>query len=149
MLEISDSLLRAEFLRRFTLKRGEIITGSEQAARHFQSCLMEESSVERFLICFLTGSNQVIKSEEHCRGSLSSSVVHPREVVKHVLKHDAAAIIVAHNHPSGTLNPSRKDKELTRQLKLALEPINVSIHDHIIVAYGTIDYFSFADHGLM
>ena len=149
MLELSDSLLRAEFLRRFTLKRGEVITGSSLAARHFQARLMDESSQERFLICFLTHANQVITCQEHCIGSISSSVIHPREVLKQVLQYDASAIILAHNHPSGTLEPSREDKDLTKTLIKALKTINVTVHDHIIVAYGNQDYFSFADHGII
>lgn len=102
---------------------------------------------ERFAILFLDSQNRLIAYEEMFRGSLSAAAVHPREIVKEALAHNAASVILAHNHPSGSLIPSEADIHLTRRIQQALELIEVQVNDHFI-ATGT-DTVSMAEKGLL
>lgn len=90
--------------------------------------------VERFSVLFLNSQNQVICLEEMFAGSLTQTSVYPREVVRAALRHNAAACILSHNHPSGAPQPSRADEALTNTLKAALALVDVRVLDHIIVA---------------
>ena len=101
---------------------------------------------EVFAVLFLDGQHRLIALEELFRGTLSQTSVYPREVVLRVLHHHAAAVILAHNHPSGTPAPSRADEVLTQSLKAALALIDVRVLDHVIVAPGSA--FSMAEQGL-
>ncbi len=102
---------------------------------------------EMFLIILLNGRNQIIDIVTIFEGSLTTSAVYPREVVKLILERDAAAVIFVHNHPSGNLSPSQDDHRITKRLKQACQSIDVQVHDHLII--GGNDHFSFADHGLL
>ena len=102
---------------------------------------------ELFLIILLNGRNQIIDVVTIFEGSLTTSAVYPREIVKLILERDAAAVIFVHNHPSGNLSPSRDDHRITKRLNQACQSIDVQVHDHIII--GGNDYFSFADHSLL
>jgi len=102
---------------------------------------------EQFWCLWLNSQHSLIMAEEISRGTLNQTAVYPRELVKRALQVNAAAVIVAHNHPSGTLEPSSADKLLTDQLKAALGLLDIRVLDHLIVA-GT-DAFSFAEKGLM
>jgi len=86
-----------------------------------------------FACLFLDSRNRLIAFEELFRGSISGANVHLREVVRRCLAHNAAAVIFAHNHPSGIAEPSQADKEITLELKRALRMIDVRVHDHLIV----------------
>ena len=92
-------------------------------------------------------NNSIIKTDTLFKGTLTSSAVHPREVIRKVLKHEAAALILAHNHPSGNYKASNDDLAITKRLVNACKTIDVFIHGHIIIAGN--DYTSFADKGLM
>lgn len=146
---ISDEALKAEYVRRFTSKRGARIAQSKTAAQHFQAELVADPSQERFMVMFLNGQNELIAVEELFRGTLTTSAVYPREVVRFALKANAAALLLAHNHPSGNLNPSQDDVNITKRIKDAVELLDMVIHDHLIVAYGKTEYYSFADNGLL
>jgi DNA repair protein RadC len=146
---VSDEVLRQAYIRRFTLQRGDRVNDSETAARHFQALLVDEPARERFLVMFLTGRNTVIGIEELFKGTLTNAAVYPREVVRKALLVNAAAVVLAHNHPSGKLLPSRDDVEITKRIREAVKLIDVCVHDHIIIGYGQEDYYSFADHGLL
>lgn len=146
---VSDEVLRQEYLKRFTLRRGARIVQSKLAAQHFQGLLVDEAAQERFLVMFLNGQNEVISVEELFRGTLTTAAVYPREVIKQALESNAGAVVLAHNHPSGNLNPSKDDINITKRIKNAAELVDIALHDHIIVAYGKLDYYSFADHGLL
>ena len=100
-----------------------------------------------FYALFLDAQNRLIAAEEMFRGTLRQTSVYPREVVKRALQHNAGAVIFAHNHPSGVAEPSRTDEILTETLKNTLSLVDVKVHDHLIVAGGTI--FSFAERGLL
>ena len=102
---------------------------------------------EVFLVVFLDAQNRVLEAEELFRGSLTQTSVYPREVVKRALAHNAAAVILAHNHPSGVAEPSQADRWLTDLLKAALALVDVKVLDHFVVAgSGSL---SFAERGLL
>ena len=103
---------------------------------------------EVFFALWLDAQNRLIAAEELFRGTLTQASVYPREVVKKALAHNAAAVVLAHNHPSGVAEPSSADSQLTRELKQALVLIDVRVLDHFIVA-GTASPLSFAERGLL
>ena len=108
---------------------------------------LRDKNREVFLVIYLNGRNQILKMEELFEGTLSTSAVYPREVVKRALVNDAAALVFVHNHPSGNPNPSQDDLTITKKLKEAAQAIDVSVHDHLIIAGN--DVYSFADHGIL
>ncbi|WP_348995716.1 JAB domain-containing protein [Achromobacter sp. HNDS-1] len=95
------------------------------------------SDVEVFGVMFLDAQLRMIAFEEMFRGTLSETSVYPREVVKAAIRHNAHSILIAHNHPSGSSQPSKADVEVTRRLKEAVALVNVSLVDHVIVAAGS------------
>ena len=100
---------------------------------------------EVFVALFLDTQNRTIAIEELFRGTLTQTSVYPREVVKRALYHNAGAVILAHNHPSGNLMASQSDIDLTRKLKEAGKLLDIQVLDHVIVAGQK--YYSFADEG--
>ncbi len=102
---------------------------------------------EVFIALFLDAQNRVIEIEELFRGTLTQTSVYPREVIKHALRHNAGAVIFAHNHPSGVAEPSRADETLTQALKQALALVDIRVLDHFIVAGSSV--VSFAERGLL
>lgn len=103
---------------------------------------------EIFVVTFLDAQHAVIATEHLFTGTLTASAVYPREVVKKALEYHAAAIVLAHNHPSGSIQPSSQDIELTRRIYLAARLLDIEVLDHIVI--GDIGrYFSFADEGIM
>ena len=102
---------------------------------------------EVFVVVFLDVQNRVISLDQMFRGTLTQTSVYPREVVKAALAHNAAAIIMAHNHPSGSAEPSRADEALTQTLKAALALVDVRVLDHMVVTRATV--LSFAERGLL
>ncbi|VBB12979.1 RadC family protein [Burkholderia stabilis] len=100
---------------------------------------------EVFVTVYLDARNRLIEMEESTRGSLTRMAVYPREIVRRAMSHNAAALIVAHNHPSGAVQPSAEDRRLTRVLQDALTLVDVRLLDHIVI--GTNDTFSFARAG--
>jgi DNA repair protein RadC len=120
---------------------------SPAAVRGYLRLRMQDLAHECFYCVFLDAQNRVIAAEELFRGTLTQTSVYPREVVKHALRHNAAAVILAHNHPSGVAEPSLQDQALTRTLTEALALVDVKVLDHFIVAGGAC--LSFAERGLM
>lgn len=102
---------------------------------------------ESFVALFLDAQNRLIAAEELFRGTLTQTSVYPREVVKAALRHNAGAVILAHNHPSGVAEPSRADELLTSNLKQALALVDVRVLDHFVVAGAAT--ISFAERGLL
>jgi DNA repair protein RadC len=102
---------------------------------------------EVFCVIYLTKRHQFIACEDLFRGTIDGASVYPREVLKEALKHNAAAVILAHNHPSGVAEPSQADLDITRQLKKVLDLVEIKVLDHIIIAGG--DTVSFAERGLL
>jgi len=139
----------AELARRFTeedVRLAETLSGAEEAYRFLKPHLRDLPH-EVFSVIFLNQKHGVLAYRELFRGSISASSVHPREVVKEVLKENAAAVILAHNHPSGHVSPSPDDLRLTEDMKALLRHLDVRVLDHLIV--GGNGYFSFAREGLL
>jgi DNA repair protein RadC len=126
--------------------RTEAITSPDQAKDWFMVRLAP-LDYEVFGCLLLDSQNRVIEWLELFRGTLTQAAVFPREVIKAVLEHNAAAVMFSHNHPSGMAEPSEADKRLTSRLKQALKLIDVRVLDHLIVAGG--QSYSFAEHGLI
>lgn len=123
------------------------LLNSTQAVAQYLKLLFKNKGQECFVVLFLDVRNHLISAEEMFRGSLTQASVYPREVVKAALARNAAAVILAHNHPSGDPRPSPADLELTAALKQALGLVDVRVLDHFVVA-GTRTH-SFAEHGQM
>lgn len=140
VLEMSRRALQEE------MQRGEALN-SPRAVREYLQLLLGGRQQEVFLVLFLDTQHRVIASEELFRGTLSQTSVYPREVVKRTLAHNAAAVILAHNHPSGVAEPSQADRLLTDALKQALSLVDVRVLDHFVVAGGQT--LSFAEKGLI
>jgi DNA repair protein RadC len=117
------------------LQAGDVLA-TPSAVRDYLRLTLGALPHEAFLILFLDAQNRLIACEELFRGSLSEAAVYPREVVKRALANNAAAIIAAHNHPSGSPEPSAADRTLTATLKQALALIDVRLLDHFVVAGG-------------
>jgi DNA repair protein RadC len=102
---------------------------------------------EHFKVFFLNSKNQILEEKTLFEGTVDSSAVYPREIMKDALRFDAAALIFAHNHPSGDPDPSFCDREITKELVFAARVMGLKVLDHIVI--GNNCYFSFADHGLI
>ena len=124
----------------------EFIQSSENVLDYLRHNLRDRGR-EVFLVVLLNGRNQVLDIVELFEGTLTTSAVYPREVIKLILEKDAAAVIFVHNHPSGNPNPSKDDQNLTLKLKAACSTIDVQLHDHLIIAGN--DYTSMADKGMV
>ena len=120
---------------------------STRAAREWLILNMAGLEREEFRVLYLNQQNQLITHETLFAGSISSTEVHPREVVKRALFFNAAAVILAHNHPSGDTSPSQADKTITQRLVQALQLVDIRVPDHLIV--GGTQILSFAEHGLL
>jgi DNA repair protein RadC len=139
-LELSRRSLREEMLGRDSL-------ASPTAVRGYLRLRMQHLGHEVFWGVFLDAQNRVIVAEELFRGTLTQTSVYPREIVKQALAHNAAGVILAHNHPSGVAEPSLQDQALTRSLAESLALVDVKVLDHFIVAPGA--FLSFAERGLL
>lgn len=146
--QVSDDAIVVEALRIVSrrLLRGPALL-NPQLTRDFLTLKLDAFQHEVFCCLYLDNRHQVIAFEELFRGTIDGANVHPREVVKRVLAHNASAVIFAHNHPSGVAEPSHADQLITSRLKEALGLIDVRVLDHLVV--GGIDVTSFAERGLL
>jgi DNA repair protein RadC len=138
-----------EIARRYAadrIKPGKPITGSKQLFEHMRE-RVSGLKKEVFYTILLDTKHCIIREDRVAVGSLSESVVHPREVFKQAIRESAAKVIFAHNHPSGNPDPSPQDRALTRRLTEAGTVIGIEVLDHVILGRDT--YFSFAEHGLL
>lgn len=129
-----------------TLEREDVLT-SPQQTRDFLRSRLRGYTHEVFACLFLDNRHRVISFDEMFQGTIDSASVHPREVVRRALKHNAAAVILTHNHPSGVAEPSHSDQAITRRLTEALSLIDVRVLDHIVIGDG--EAVSFAERGLL
>jgi len=127
--------------------QGQDALSSPQHVRDFLCLKLASLPYEVFMVLFLDAQNKLISADELFHGSLTQTSVYPREVVKRALHHNAASVILAHNHPSGLAQQSQADELITQQLKQALALIDVRVLDHFIVAGNAT--FSFAERGLL
>jgi len=118
-----------------------------EAVRSYLRLALARRGHEIFAVLFLDAQHRLIACEEMFRGTLTQTSVYPREIVKQALRHNCAAVILAHNHPSGVAEPSRADESLTHALQSALALIDVRVLDHIVVAASQA--VSFAERGLL
>lgn len=120
---------------------------SPEEVRRYLSLGLQHRPYEVFVALFLDSQNRLLAADELFRGTLNQTAVYPREVVRRALEHNAAAVILAHNHPSGVAEPSQADRLLTDALRRALQQLDIPVLDHLIVAGGRT--YSFAQHGLL
>ena len=128
------------------LARGDALNSPEDTRRYLTARL-RDLGAEVFCCLYLDNRHRVLAFEELFRGTINGAAVYPREVVKRALAHNAAAVILAHNHPSGVAEPSQADQALTERLTAALSLIEVRVLDHLVVGEG--DPISFAERGLL
>jgi DNA repair protein RadC len=120
---------------------------SPDTVKHYLQLHLAAKGHEVFAVLFLDAQNRLLALEELFRGTLTQTSVYPREVVLRALHHQAAAVVLAHNHPSGSVEPSRADEALTQTLKTTLALVDVRVLDHVIVAPGQA--LSMAEKGLV
>jgi len=128
------------------IKSQQVLTSSA-ATREYLRARFRYSQREIFSCLFLNNQHQIVKLEELFKGTIDGAAVYPREVVKRCLYHNAAAVILAHNHPSGIAEPSQADIAITRKLKAALQTIDVRVLDHLVI--GNTEVVSFAERDLL
>ena len=139
-VELARRLAREELARRDALT-------SPEAVRDYLRLSLATLPHEAFMALFLDSQHRLLAAEQLFRGTLAQTSVYPREVVKSALAHNAAAVIFAHNHPSGVAEPSRADELLTQALKQALSLVDIRTLDHFVVAGAQV--VSFAERGLL
>ncbi len=128
------------------LKRQGVLSSPDDTRRYLSSRLRDYSQ-EVFACLFLDSRHRIIRFEELFYGTIDGATVHPREVVKRALSYNAAALIFAHNHPSGVAEPSRADRQLTQRLVDALGLVDVRVLDHLVIGDG--ETLSFAERGFL
>jgi len=143
-LQVAKELVRRSLLE--TLRHRDVLS-SPASVRDYLRMTLTGREYEVFMVLFLDAQHRVIDSEEMFRGTLTQTSVYPREVVKRSLFNNAAAVIFAHNHPSGIPEPSRADEALTQALKQALALVDVRVLDHFVIAASGV--MSFAERGLL
>ncbi len=127
-----------------TLKRGDALTSPEQTKLYLSS-LLRDKHREEFYILFLDNQHRVISGESLFQGTIDAASVYPREVVKRALELNSAALILAHNHPSGVAEPSQSDRRITRRISDALDLVDIRVLDHFVIGDGEV--VSFAERG--
>ncbi len=120
---------------------------SPQRVKDYLGLQLGRREQEVFAVLFLDTQHRLVHLEEMFHGTLTQTSVYPREVVKRALAHNAGAVVLAHNHPSGVAEPSRADEYLTQTLKSALQLVDVRVLDHLIVGQGQV--VSMAERGLL
>lgn len=141
-----EVLAAARGILRRRVRRGTPLT-SPALTHSYLVQRFGQTEHEVFVLLLLDARNRLIDCLELFRGTIDGAVVHPREVVKEALRHNAATCMFAHNHPSGVAEPSQADELITRRLKDALALVDIHVIDHIIIAGG--DAISFAERGLL
>jgi len=129
-----------------TLQRGEAIESPAHTVRYL-SARLRDYPYEVFAALFLDNRHRVIRFEELFRGTIDGASVHPREVVRKAMLHNAAAVIFSHNHPSGVAEPSQADRRITERLREALALVDIRVLDHIVIGDG--EHCSLAERGLI
>ena len=136
--EVARKYLKERIIRKDFLK-------SSSDVYEYLYHTMRDLKIEVFKVIFLDGQNRILEIEDMFTGSLTSSAIYPREIIKAAIRYDAAGMIFAHSHPSGNPNPSEDDKNITKQLVGAARIMQIKVLDHIII--GDKRFFSFADQG--
>lgn len=137
----------AELAKRFFASQlaRENAMENPQVTRHYLQSLLAHQEREIFMALFLDNQHRVLLAQKMFSGSINSVEVHPREIVREALKVNAAALILAHNHPSGMSEPSKADREITHKVSEACGLLNIRLLDHLVIGHG--EYVSFAERG--
>lgn len=137
----------AELARRFFASQmaREDVMENPQITRHYLQSVLAHQEREIFMALFLDNQHRVLQALPLFMGSINSVEVHPREIMREALKINAAALILAHNHPSGMAEPSRADKAITHKISQACTLLNIRLLDHLVIGHG--EYVSFAERG--
>ena len=143
-LQAALELARRHLLE--SLKLASPLT-TPDTTRRFLKAQLRDRPYEVFCVLYLDSHHRLIAFEELFRGTTDSAQVHTKEVLRQTLAHNASALILAHNHPSGVMEPSQADEHITRRLRDALALMDVRVLDHLIVGDGSC--YSFAEHGLL
>lgn len=130
------------------LKNNDVITvkNKENLLKFLRSKIAYEK-IEKFYVLYLSNSNELIACEEKSSGTLDRSAVYPREIYRDTIKYNAKAVILAHNHPSGNINPSKSDMDITKEIAEGLKNFDALLLEHIIITENS--YFSFLEEGLI
>ncbi|PUA30433.1 MAG: DNA repair protein [Cellvibrio sp. 79] len=137
----------AKHIMESMMEQRDTLLTSPQLVRQYLMLRLGKAEREIFCVIFLDNQNRLITSEDLFMGTIDGASIYPREVVKAALKYNAAAVLLAHNHPSGMVEPSSADQRITQRLITALELVDVRVLDHFIVS-GT-ESLSFAERGLI
>ncbi|GAB6145003.1 hypothetical protein JCM12294_24410 [Desulfocicer niacini] len=124
--------------------RGQQLSSAVEVYNAVKPLMAEHDDVESFYCVFLDAKNRVLGMEKLFSGTITSSRVYPRELVKRIFALKACAVVLAHNHPSGDTEPSPEDFEITKKIAITLHGLEVTVHDHIIVGNG---HYSMAESG--
>ncbi|WP_058972453.1 RadC family protein [Type-D symbiont of Plautia stali] len=137
----------AELGRRFFASQlaRENVMENPQVTRHYLQSVLAHQEREVFMALFLDNQHRVLQAQKMFSGTIASVEVHPREIVREALKLNAAAVILAHNHPSGIAEPSRADRDITGKIGQACALLNIRLLDHLVIGRG--EYTSFAERG--
>ncbi|MDO5055409.1 DNA repair protein RadC [Pasteurella oralis] len=138
-----------EMTKRYLLEELELTHAFESSenVRFYLQMALEHKEREIFLVLFLDNQHRLIKQEEMFLGTINTASVYPREIIKSALYCNAAALILAHNHPSGLADPSISDKRITQTIQNAAELVEIRVLDHFVIGKG--NYYSFAENGLL
>ena len=144
--EVTDTQLMelAQMLAKRRLRKGRILSEPHTVATTLQT-LLQDKPHEIFGLVLLDNRHRLLHFEELFRGTIDAASVYPREVVKTALEHNAAAVILVHNHPSGNPEPSQSDRAITTRLQTALNTVDIRVLDHFVV--GLEGWVSFAEKG--
>lgn len=137
----------AKHIMESMMEQRDTLLTSPDLVRQYLMLRLGKAEREIFCVIFLDSQNRLISSEDLFMGTIDGASVYPREVVKAALKYNAAAVLLAHNHPSGMVEPSTADQRITQRLISALELVDVRVLDHFIVS--GIESLSFAERGLI
>jgi DNA repair protein RadC len=147
--DIPDNAIREEYRLRFQKKQGERLQSSASSARHLRAFLDQlPNDQEHFVVVFLNSQLRIITTELISSGSLATAAVFPREIIKRVLALECGSLICGHNHPSGETHPSSSDRALTSKLKRAVESVDCTLWDHLVLG-DSENFYSFSDQGLL
>ncbi|WP_208293514.1 RadC family protein [Zophobihabitans entericus] len=138
VVELSHRYLKVQMTKESSLTNPSL-------THHYLASRLADKEREVFLVIFLDNQNRVIYAEEMFVGTYNSVEIHPREIIREALKCNAAALILAHNHPSGIAEPSQADRNITYQIEQACALIDIRVIDHIVIGKG--EYVSFAERG--
>ena len=122
------------------LIRGALLDNWQRIVDYCRATLAHEKE-EQFRLIFLDRKNHLLAEEKHQRGTIDAAPVYPREVVRRALEVGAGALVLVHNHPSGDVQPSKADIDMTRAIVEACQPLGIAVHDHIVIGKGTVASF--------